>query len=693
MFQPLRGFFKLRQSNLPGALPGKKAVTALYFHENPTLTDTEMSFLLEILAFLQLTLLPGLLLLGLLGLRPGFVRTLLLSFALSGVLNYLFVFAAACSGVFTRPLAFAFVALELAAVCWLWRGELLRLLKGDLLETGRAFFERLSGGVAALLKESPSPRAFNFLLFGAALFCLSLAVYGFLASTGSIFNAWDAVLSWNRWATGWYHGAFPTWTNGYPQLVPANWALCYMLQGEPLQYVPKLCVGLYEPALLLMLIDLAISRRSAGLLAAAPLFAWLLRNVELEKFGGDVDLIVTFMGFAAFYCVMLAPEARTRPLFLRLLAAASIMACSAAAAKQSGIFILAMLPIVAWLLLRGRFGSLELGRLAPLKGLAVHLLLALLIAAPVYIGSKIMVMKGLDKYKVKFVTEDIYAGRGYLERSIISSKMLLLRLELGMHEIPGARWCNVDMKRGLAGAIDFYKPYLALAGAVAALTLLLLALALSMTWARWPLLLLAFPHCVIWGLLYCYDLRNLTIALPFLALGLGLGLEQGVRLLAARFALRGWAVLAAAAALAAYLGLFLIDGEALRKSHEHLETLVGDEHVNAKIYACHESSPIKGKIATDYEFVNFLPGIKGSLHYEEFSDRSDFELDHFRKSAANPDVGFLLVPNYTMQPIKDEIAAKVKSGEMELVFHDFGYMFVKINRKPADAPAPEGNAR
>jgi len=687
------GFFFKSFERMPGACPlAKRPLRRSISMNVRPFPEQQMAFPLEILAFLQLTLLPGLLVLGLLGLRPGFVRALLLAFSLSGAVNYLFVFASACCGVFTRPVSFAFVAVELAAVCWLWRSELSGLFKGDVSESARGLAERACGGFSAFLKESPGPLLFKALALLAALYSVSMAANAFLSSAGGIFNAWDAVLSWNRWANGWLQGSYPEWTNGYPQLVPANWALCYMLQGEPLQYIPKLCVGLYEPALLLMLVDLAIARRSAGLMASTALFSWLLRNVEIEKFGGDVDLVVTFMGLAAFYCVTLAWESKGRGGVLRLLLAASAMACSAAATKQSGLFVLAVLPVVAWLLLRGRFAELGFGRLFALKGAAVHLAMALAVAAPVYVAAKIMVMQGRDKYKVKFVTEEIYGGRGYLERSIISSRMFLLRLELGMHSIPGARWCRVDLKSGLSGVVEFYRPHLALALAVAAATAVLLALAASLTWIRWPLLLLALPHCVIWALMYCYDLRNLTIALPFLALALGLGLEEALKRLSF-LPVKGWAFLAAAVAVSLYLGLFLFTGESMRAEHGRLETLVGDEHLNAKIYSYNDEHPLKGRIATDYEFVNFLPGIKGSLYYEEFSDPSPDERIRFKKALSDPSVGFLLVPNYTMQPIKDEIAEGVKSGEMELIFHEFGYMFVKLNRKQAAPPAPEGSVK
>lgn len=629
--------------------------------------------------------LPGALLLRVLKLRLGPVGTPVACLAFSGLANYLFVLVATACGVFNHTAALLFVGAELAFAAWLLRNSWRELFASDLLQRASVTAGKAWNGLSAFIEESKAPKALSLAALAAAFAAVGIALLHIADSAGTIFDAWDAVLSWNRWATGWLAGSYPEWTNGYPQLVPTNWALCYMIQGDNLQFVPKLCVGLYELGLILAMADIALLLRSTGLMAAAPLLSWLLRNVEIGRFGGDVDLAVTFMAFSAFHLLVRCSKAETPESFKRLLLAASLLAAATAATKQAGLFLFVMIVPLAWILLREPLRKFGFDMNFRIRAILIHLGLAILIAAPCYICAKYMVMQGRDKYKVKFVIEDIYGGRGYVERAIISSKMFLLRLELGNHDIPGARWTHVKMDQGLSGFVEFFKPYRALTACVATLTILLLALgARSGPLGLWPLLLLAAPFTLIWALMYCYDLRNLSSALPFLALSLGLGLE---RLLSKAALWRGWLLAALALIGLTYLATSIFTAENLQKNHETLEMRIGEPRLNAKIYEYHEKNPIKSRIATDYEFVHYLPGMKGSLRYQEFSGQTKKEEGLYFEALHDPTVGFMLVPNYTMPSVKEDIRKRIESGEMERIFHEFSYMLIKINRKPADKPA------
>jgi hypothetical protein len=52
----------------------------------------------------------------------------------------------------------------------------------------------------------------------------------------SVFGEGDVSVSWNAWALTWAQGAFPTGSYGYPQFVPAIWALPYIFTGSAAQY-------------------------------------------------------------------------------------------------------------------------------------------------------------------------------------------------------------------------------------------------------------------------------------------------------------------------------------------------------------------------------------------------------------------------------------------------------------------------
>ncbi len=641
-----------------------------------------MDFVLATLAFAQLVFLPGALLLRATGLRFGPLGSPVAAFALSAIANYVFVLLAVICGVFNQASALAFVGVELLLAAWLWRADFISFAKADFGTWLSARFVKATDALRAFVVRDGSVRAFPFFALLAAFVALLMATLSFLDSAGGIFNAWDAVLSWNRWANAWLAGSYPEWTNGYPQLIPMNWALCYSIQGNSLQFVPKLTTELYALGVLVALFDIAFLRRSAGALLAAPLFLWLLHNVQIGAYGGDVDVAVTFMAFAAFHALVRAASGDAASL-TKSLFAVSLFAAGAAAAKQAGLFILVMIVPMAFFLLKPRLAGLGLGTKRLLKPLLVHLLLALVIAAPCYACAKYMVEKGRDKYKVAFVTEEIYGQRGHLERSIISSKMFLLRLGLGMHEIPGARWTHVALDKGISGVIEFFKPYRALSALMALFALLLVYLGTrSGPLGLWPFLFIGAPLTCVWALLYCYDLRNLCSALPFLALTSGLGLES----LATRFRWRGWALLVLLLALYVPLALWVFGDAALKKSHETLEMRVGNPRLNAKLYAYDEKSPIKSRIATDYEFINYLPGLKGLLRYQEYRTKDERWL--FDTALSEPSVGFFMIPHYASPDIRAEVEARLKDGSLKLIFDEFNYMFIKIERG-AQAPKPK----
>ena len=68
---------------------------------------------------------------------------------------------------------------------------------------------------------------------------LSGVLWGFhlvRLNTGTVFSGWDTLFSWNAYAEKWASGRVPDIGGMYPQLVPANWSLSYLLQGKDAVY-------------------------------------------------------------------------------------------------------------------------------------------------------------------------------------------------------------------------------------------------------------------------------------------------------------------------------------------------------------------------------------------------------------------------------------------------------------------------
>src|SRR5271165_4734031 len=83
------------------------------------------------------------------------------------------------------------------------------------------------------LTSLASPRTFNAAL-GTLLALTTIAIFGYICylNWGTVFADNDDVASWDRWAMDWATGRFPTLTSWYPQLMPSNWSLTYVLLGR-----------------------------------------------------------------------------------------------------------------------------------------------------------------------------------------------------------------------------------------------------------------------------------------------------------------------------------------------------------------------------------------------------------------------------------------------------------------------------
>ena len=192
--------------------------------------------LLGALALVQAAFLPGYLALRIFRVKSrSIIQTAVLSFALSVLVNYLFAFGATLVHMYTRPVVLGFVAVEVMIGVWL-----ARLSPEGWLQTAVW-----------------------------VLACATLAgfvVFGVLdALRFNVFSAWDPVFQWNVWAYRWYVNALPTNSGMYPQLIPANWSMIYLIVGNPeLQMFPLALMPLFPIATLAMFCDLW-----CGLLLAA----------------------------------------------------------------------------------------------------------------------------------------------------------------------------------------------------------------------------------------------------------------------------------------------------------------------------------------------------------------------------------------------------------------------------------------
>ena len=115
------------------------------------------------------------------------------------------------------------------------------------------------------------------------------------AELGQIFQQWDAVVSWNRWAVDWAAGRLPFATSIYPQLLPTNISLSYLfLQSSDVWIFAKSFQFLFCLLLLLATLDMARIEGRFGYVPAVAitygLLVAILRFRMLSSGYADVPL-------------------------------------------------------------------------------------------------------------------------------------------------------------------------------------------------------------------------------------------------------------------------------------------------------------------------------------------------------------------------------------------------------------------
>ncbi|MGB5594967.1 MAG: hypothetical protein WBM62_13145, partial [Crocosphaera sp.] len=166
-----------------------------------------------------------------------------------------------------------------------------------------------------------------------------------------VFTEWDVVLSWNRWAISWSQNQFPELTWEYPQLLPTNWAISYVLLGtDEIEFVAKSLMNVFPIVGVFSFVGLALNFSSLELLFGAAFSSYLLLYYSWWIGSGLADFPVTFFSailFSYYYgCCWLNKQ--YQPTFTQLLIL-GIIAGGAGATKQTGVFLALVFFIILFI--------------------------------------------------------------------------------------------------------------------------------------------------------------------------------------------------------------------------------------------------------------------------------------------------------------------------------------------------------
>ena len=609
---------------------------------------------LGILAIVQVVFLPGYLTLRYCGIRGDLITTLACSFFLSLIINQQLVTVMVVSGVFARNGLLALVAVEMFCLAWL-------LVFRDSAE---------QPGIDNR-EKSHRPSLHGALIGAAVLIYFAMVIYG---QIGTVFQSHDDVFSWNRWALDWTAGKFPFMTMTYPQLLPTNWALIYVLTGDSIQFFAKSIMPLFPLAISYLLIKLSSDSRCFSWYII-PIIGFYLTARLFGPFmaSGMADLPVAFFSLASFNLYNLGRITQRDNDKLKFLILGLLACFGAANTKQAGIYMLLLSPMFIFEIYRLTSDGKE--RLH--KFLLFFAITTVFFTVGWYFFKYWQISGGSERDITLYLLEDIHKGRSYAQRLFFSWN--LLAAEIGSYTV---------------------------------LSLMMVFSAIGLFNSRIDrgsraFLRLGVAYVLVWIFFFSYDIRNIALGIPFIAVSAGLGCSMVYDLLRRRmdgapsirnglhedtlveeprlkksdvmfkrFMPAGSVFLLLTGVIVA--SQFFPDHQ-IRQAHTSRLRELGDVGVNFALIEYFDTHSLGGGVLTNYRYFEVLPGLSVSYdnwYLQEFDrNKRPFvnlqALDAYLENKCNKCRYLLLVESKASTPIsndlKTEINARVINGTYRII--------------------------
>ena len=603
-----------------------------------------MDFVLGMLGIIQITFLPGLIVYTFFRLRIDLFEKVLIIFGTSLVANYCVIFLLSALGIYTRITFSLFILGEWIAIVWLYRNDF-NTPSLNLLDTAQHGINEI---ISFFFPKNISTLHY---FLGIVLLLLSAksiawAVTLFVRNLGTVFSVWDAVVAWNPWATGWAAGQIPMDSHFYPQLIPANWSITYVLLGSTtIQFFAKAIMPLFTLMMLLGFLNLAIQIKKYSFLISLALLEPLLQKfINTGLTSGYVDIAVGFFAFATIYVLIKAQTTSEIDQRNQLYILGTIFSAGAAVTKQTGVYIAVLYPILVFI-------QMILSK-SPWERKVLAKLLSVFIAISIiwvswYVLKEIQILTGQDSAGI-----DTYIS------------------------ITANSYDHANLFQQIATAIGQHWEFLVL------FPLLLL----TFPWMErfYKALTIAFaPYPFIWAWIAAYDTRNLAIFLPVLALLAGYSIDLLLsKLIEASEKgkiVRTPLYLPIVLVLLGLVGLsFILTPQRLEQRQVELQKQIFSPSKNQMLYNLVSQNGPQTRILTNYP-MNYLPGL------EQYQVRFNFQdYDLFLNYLKDPKIEYMLIPNAIDGRIKDYIDAQVSAGNFELISKDKQwkvYTLLRILRK------------
>ena len=615
--------------------------------------------LLGFISIIQIILLPGLIFTTVFPIQ-GTLTRIILSFGLSLIFNYQVVLLLTTLNVYTRASVLVVFVLEISLFLFFY----LRKFRPTSFMNEPVWIDPDKSNHLLQLNQS-TLRILKYVFFGTGMLTFFGFMFKILEENPGIFDSWDDVVSWNQWASEWYAGHLPRFTYNYPQLLPANWSFSYQFLGtDDIQIFAKSIMGLFGLGILLIFWDLYAKSKSIYFLLALTISGFIIKGTVgayLSK--GYADIPVAFYSLCVFYVFFLTING-----YLSIsvgLILSTLMLSGAMLTKQAGFFMIALFLSGVFVLLKKSIDPIKKKWL--LIGISIGILL--MSVGPWYLYKQIQISHGMERSEISYVTKDIYAGKSKSQRFV----------DAGTHfsnqviDFKFIKFFNDSSKKVWVESISF-------------IAFLLVILSLLSFYGRMCTLLVVLPYYLVWACFFSYDLRNISLLLPFLGLSISIGLVVCIKYASGFLTyLKHTNRITITMVI---LVILIIGGVSFKYGKTHLlnqefekaRTLLGDSTLNNKLYELNDSNQIRRNILSCFALVKYLPLIK--QHVKDFKFAKE-NLDSLKKMVSQNEtdhqIQYLIFNDVAPVEIMDFIHQNEQLGAMKPIFRsDAGWHIEEI---------------
>jgi hypothetical protein len=434
--------------------------------------ELTVMLLVGLIALIQTIFLPGILILYFVKIKTqSIIQKYVYIFALSLFANYTLVTILVLLQVYVQNVIFLIIFAEILLLIFLLVQK--RLTLNNYLDLNQQL-----NSLKALLKENVFVvRALTIVAVVITLFYFSL----FISNIGTIFYFVDTVknIHWNTWAIDFSNNIFPVQSSHFPQLIPSNWSISYLLTGDAsINFFPKSIMPLFFLCNILMFFDLALYKRKAVYLVALIIYGLFSPIVYSLVFiaDGNGDLPVSFFAFLSFYAYLKTDKEKFN---IKEYILVFLFASTAAGTKLAGFYIFFFMSILCLFLLLKNYRHISKKDVSVLLASVIFIL-----------GTNLFWYFIKPQTMASGLHQPEWLQSGYI--NILSNALHLLYYNIGL-------------------------PVLAFM----AITVLF---SLAVKEVRYVAIIFVIPPIILWMFKYSSDFRNLSFVVPFISFVSAFGL-------------------------------------------------------------------------------------------------------------------------------------------------------------------------